>query len=167
MNKYLISAIAPMLVSMSGLCEVPAVHGTVILAVPETTTYLWVPNAQLKGNDDPTAICSGSGCNVYVDHAPRVDWTKVQDIVRLLLPDGRIAILGCYRLNAWDVDMCNVPRAGAPVDAQFFPKTRDVRLTMLRSGNHPKMVHEYYVLLSYLQPKDNKTSAGSKANGVN
>src|ERR1700712_2453832 len=65
------------------------------------------------------------------------------------------------------VDMCNVPRAGAPVDAQFFPKTRDVRLTMLRSGNHPKMVHEYYVLLSYLQPKDNKTSAGSKANGVN
>jgi hypothetical protein len=77
--------------------------------------------------------------------------TAVQALVRLLMPDGSIEIVGCFRASpTWYP--CRRPQEGSTIDAEFVSKLGQVKLTMPNRGKDGKSYRETYFVIGVLQP---------------
>jgi hypothetical protein len=71
---------------------------TVIANLPTTTSYVW-KNSKLRGNAHKAAVtCFSVECTAYINAPmPLSGGGATQATVELLMPDGTINVVGCFR----------------------------------------------------------------------
>src|ERR1039458_3651220 len=135
---------------------------TVIEDVPSTATYSW----QTRGRSSVT--CSGNSCSSYFIPADSGTTQVTGATLRLLLPNGRIAIARCVanmgntvfgfigamtgddHLN--DPRNCGVPPSGQAIQAEFNAQTIKLSWHSPSLDGEGRKTGEIYYLMGVLEP---------------
>ena len=122
---------------------------TVVDNLPTTTAYEWHANGQ------PVVTCYSNACEEYItrDYSNR---NKMRAEVKLLLPDGRILIVGCYRGGIGTNVACLTPQMDSTIDIIEYEGAHSigqVDLLIPKSNKDPSKVHSaMYFIKGFLVP---------------
>jgi len=156
--------------SVAALAEKVKLDVTVIENVPSTTTYSW----QTPGRG--SVSCSGNSCSSYFRPATAGTSQVFGATLKLLLPDGRIAIARCVanmgnaafalvgamtgddHLN--DPRDCGVPPGGEAIQAEFNGQIIKLSWHLPSIDGNGHKSGETYYLIGVLNPSSS-SSAGT------
>jgi hypothetical protein len=142
-----------------------------VVATTPAAAYRWV------GSGNGPVPCMGAQCEHYFLQVQE-GYPTADIVLRLVMPDSRIVVVGCYAkevlgvnyaiqlVNGSDADVpirrvCGAPPPGVLTDAVF--NGNDVRLTVPGTTKTGQPLTEMYHIKGFLEPITDVSSSGEKS----